>query len=314
MTTNAQKTLLALAAGAMFGTLGGAGMAAAASNIIYQDNFTGSSTTPLNGAAPTVDNGASATWTADNSGSSAGYIGFADSGYTSEGVGSGGGAAYLKFTPVSGNIYTLSAGLNAITGANPGTGNDWLSSGFLKTPNTVGRFDAPTSEGAYAWALLRTVANTPVAGQNDGTLFTGPGVDTYGQNFNNAVAGVNTLSTVLNTGGSTWTWQLFLNGAAVSPIEAFPTNPTITAVGIGNDGSVLNGQFSNFELSSSPVPEPATRCLFALGGLGLLLAIRKRKLAGVTAGRNSHILPWQIVPWQGVVNRLNDYQRLWDVR
>ncbi len=263
------------------GTLAMLGVTAGAvsgSTIIYQDSFTGSATTPLNGAVPTIDNGTSATWTADNSGSSAGYIGFADNGYTTEGLGSGGGAAYLKFTPVSGNIYTLSAGLNAITGANPGTGNDWLSIGFLKTPNTVGRFDAPTSEGAYAWALLRTVANTPVAGQQDGTLFTGPGVDTYGQNFNNAVAGVNTLSTVLNTGGSTWTWQLFLNGAAVSPIKAFPTNPTITAVGIGNDGSVINGQFSNFELTSSPVPEPATLGLFGLGGLGLLLASRKRKL------------------------------------
>lgn len=264
-------------AGMAIGTVAMLGSPASASNIIYQDSFTGSATTPLNGAAPTVDNGPSATWTADNSGSSSGYVGFADSGYTSEGLTSTGGAAYLNFSPVSGNIYTLSAGMNAITGLNPGTGNDWLSIGFLGTPKTEGRFDAPTSEGAYAWGLLRTVANNPVVGQHDGTLFTGPGASVYGQNFNNAVAGVNTLSTVLNTGGSTWTWQLFLNGVAASPIESFPTNPHITAVGIGNDGSVINGQFSNFELTSSPVPEPASLGLFAVGGLALVLVSGKRR-------------------------------------
>ena len=65
MTTNVQKILVALAVGAMF-TASGAAMAsmAAADTVIYQDNFSGSRSTSLNGAAPTIDNGPSATWTA----------------------------------------------------------------------------------------------------------------------------------------------------------------------------------------------------------------------------------------------------------
>ncbi len=253
-----------LLAAAVVGTLGVAATTASAS-IIYQDSFTGSASTSLNGAAPTTDNGTSTTWT-EGGGASGSYIGISSSGFTSDnGGGNGDGdVAYLGFTPSAGMEYTLSAGLN-VTYVNGG----WLSIGFLTTPTTSGnvRFDKP-GVGAVGWALL-------YGGSAGGTWFTGPGTSNGAANFS-APSGLNNVSLVLNTAASGWTVTVSDNGTLISSPLDVPDN--IMAVGIGNDGTVTDGTFSNFQLTAAPVPEPATLGLVGLGGLGLLLIGRKRKV------------------------------------
>ncbi len=264
----AAATLAAVACIGLAGT-------AWASTVIYQDNFSGSSSTPLNGAKPTVDNGTSTAWTATG-----GSTAFADSGYTSE-SNSAGAVAYLNFTPVSGHVYTLSAGLYTTSVYTPDPGWDWLAVGFVLNPTTTSGTSFvfnETAPGAYAFMQVYA----PGSASASGTAYSGPdgGNSPYIDPFNapsGTANGPQNVSIVLDTGASAWTYQFFDNGAAVSPIESFSSNPAITAVGLNTQGpNTVVGQVSNFELTSSPVPEPATLGLFAVGGLALVLIGRKR--------------------------------------
>lgn len=264
------------------GTLAMLGMTAgavSASNIIYQDSFPGTATTSLNGAAPTIDYGTSTTWTANT------YAVWSDSGYTNYTLDQSGktrDSAYLGFTPTSGQVYTLSATLT-ITSVDPGPGasNDFLDIGFpgniqagtnslggTSTLNTG--WDWPASiSNVYAspWVLLR--------GSGGGSYVTGPNTTgIVSLSSAAAIGSANNIAITLNTGASAWTYQVFDNGNPVSPVVTFTTNPTITAIGLQNAGVI--GTVSNFELTSSPVPEPASLALFAVGGLGLLLLKRRK--------------------------------------
>ncbi|MGC9261493.1 MAG: PEP-CTERM sorting domain-containing protein, partial [Phycisphaerae bacterium] len=274
------SSLMAMAAiaGAAVATLGMVASTSMASAVIYQDNFSGTSTTPLNGAAPTVDNGSSATWTANT------YAVWSDSGYTTYALDQSGktrDSAYLGFTPISGQVYTLSATLT-ITGVDSAPGNDSLDIGFpgniqagtnplggTSTLNTG--WDWPASiSNVYAspWVLLNA--------SGGGTYFTGPYTEGSGTMSSTAAVGsANNIAITLNTGASAWTYQVFDNSNAVSPVVTFTTNPTITAIGLQNAGVI--GTVSNFSLTDVAVPEPATLALAAAGGLVLLLLKRRRR-------------------------------------
>ena len=254
MNRNAQKTLAARAA------IVGTALAAfsvlpctASASTIYQDNFSGSKTAALNGAVPTIDNGPSGTtWTASGA--------WADSGYSSATTGRQN--AYLSFAPTSGQVYTLTAGLD-VTGAAPGQAdaNNWAALGFMTTQSTTGGWD---TSGASPWVLSAYNASW-------GGAFAGPAMNAM-QGFT-PTSGNNTYSIVLNTGSAAYSYQVFLTNSAVTNGKVgsgtFSTNPVIQAVGLEN--GLGNVQVTDFSLTSAPVPEPATLGLMALGGLGLLL-------------------------------------------
>ena len=263
MTTNVQKILVALAVGAMF-TASGAAMAsmAAADTVIYQDNFSGSRSTSLNGAAPTIDNGPSATWTAASAWADSGYINYSSGGRE---------AAYLSFTPAAGQVYALSAGLEGLgmNTSDPNPGDYWMGLGYLTSQSTTGAWD---NGGAQPWVMTSYEGNF--------ASVQGPGMANQQNAYIQTTSGANTMSLVLNTGSPAWSYDWYVTNSLLNDqlVESgtFSTNPAITAVGFEMDGQGID-QVSNFSLTDVAVPEPATLGLFALGGLGLLLISRKRK-------------------------------------
>ena len=259
---------MALAVAAVAGLAG-----TASASIIYQDNFSGSSSNPLNATSPSVD-ATGATWTADTGWRADGSQTAADA------ATNGSSDAYLPFTPSSGNIYTLSATMSpSLT-----SGSNWFALGF------VGSFSSATSttggavnngDGVNAWfadsgsgqlnAGPWLLMNSGWNGEDPNeSYFPGPGasgaVDFTGKSGD-------TVAIVLNTQSSAWTFQVFVNGTNVSPVIPFSSNPAITGVGLGQFAPAV-GSVSNFSLTS--VPEPATLGLCAVGGLGLLLLKRRR--------------------------------------
>ncbi|MHB1767247.1 MAG: hypothetical protein ACYCUV_05270 [Phycisphaerae bacterium] len=91
----------------------------ASASVIYSDNFPGTSTAALNGTSPATD-ATAATWSAPLA---PGSDGWAANGATTNTTTHA--AALLSFTPVSGNVYTLSATLDP-TGGN----SNWIALGF----------------------------------------------------------------------------------------------------------------------------------------------------------------------------------------
>lgn len=186
--------------------------------------------------------------------------------------------------PTSGQIYTLSATLTiSSVDTSNGAANDFLDIGFPGNieagNNPLG--DTSTLNTGWDWpANISNVSASPwvlLQGSGGGSYVTGPGTNGAGALSSAAAIGAaNKIAIVLNTGSSAWTYQVFDNGTAVSPVVSFATNPTITAVGLQNAGVI--GTVSNFELASSPVPEPAALGLMAAGAMGLLL-MRRRKTA-----------------------------------
>jgi hypothetical protein len=156
--------------------------------------------------------------------------------------------------------------------------DNWLALGFMNTQNTNTAFDANYQDPSQPAAADPWVSNSLNA--NGGTSFTGPG--TVGASAFANTSGVNNYEIVLNTGVSAWTYQIFQTNSSVTNklvgSGTFGTNPTITAVGLENGLGI--GQVSNFELTSSPVPEPATLGLFAIGGAsGVLMLLKRRRCA-----------------------------------
>ena len=224
------------------------GMACSASSVgmvsaatIYHDNFTGAAATPLNGSAPGVGP-AGVKWTAG--------LGWYDSG-TQSSSGAGNSNAYLPCTVTAGHVYTLSAGLNPKNA--PG---GWFGLGFISsTPPTGTTYWFAGSGGGYLNAgpwLLVTGTRGDTTG-NEGQYNPGPG-HSGGYTSFATTTGVQSVSIVLNTTGAHWTFQVFDQNKAVSPIVTFASNPVIVGVALGDNGNpIANGKVSNFSLTiSSP--------------------------------------------------------------
>ncbi len=245
----------------------GAGTASATVVTIYADNFTGSATTPLAGQAPTTDSGG-ATWTAATPSSSVQWM--ENGSVVNPPPSVNNIAVSLPLTPVSGGIYTASIVLAPTTNGN----QFFFGFGTFTGPNAAFPFYA----GYGPWM---SVADThPIS------TFAGP--NTQNQNSANMWASTipGTATVVLNTTAPDWTVQWSYSGNVNGPslgtysyTGASGANPNPTGItGVGFSSNSETGSVSDFSLTGpAPVPEPATLGLFAVGGMGLLLAARKRK-------------------------------------
>lgn len=255
VTTNAAIAGMTLAA---FAGLAGT----AAASTVYSDNFGGttlsSSPGSLNGAA----SGGSTTWTSD---SSAGWA--ANGTITTSSTSYASYAANLPFTPSSNEIYTLTETVdptNYNTAFTNGNYTPWIGIAFNTTAPTT-TAETPLNG---ATALMLDYYGIPYVS----TITNGAVVNAYPSNGGTQPQ---TLQIVLNTSGAAWTLNYY-DGATNVNTYTYTTNPTITAVSFGDSNAV--GSVSNFSLTATPVPAPATLGLVAIGGMALLLLKRRRQV------------------------------------
>lgn len=209
---------------------------------IYNETFSGLSTTDLNGTAPDTTTGgevwaASTNWNKDGS---------------TDAAASSNDNAFLAFTPTAGKVYTLSATLDTPVGPS------WAAIGFVEEANTTIDFWDNINAATVPWVLYRSSTNVD--------SFIGE-VGNWTTLDEGNHSGPITLSIELDTQGAAWTAEWFINGGSVRS-ETLGSNPTgITHVGLGRNAGT-SASFDNFSLTV--VPEPSSALFVALGGLALL--------------------------------------------
>jgi len=241
---------------------------------IYSQDFTTGSGTTLHGSAPTLANAfaggsSSASWNVLSNSATA----FINKDGT---IGGNQNTALLAFTPQSGYVYTLSATLTFT--ATPG---NWIALGFASHNPAQNAGSAKlTDTGATGPDGIAWMIANDATGNNE-QFFSGPGASP-GAGIGGAQglmsgAGTFTLSLNLDTTGSLWTISSFIDGTQLGTAFTYTANPTIAAVGLGQNslGAPGNVKWDTFDLSATTVPEPSA---FALAGIGAaMFALLRRK-------------------------------------
>jgi hypothetical protein len=255
--------------------------------LIYSNNFSLGGSGTLEGTAPTVANTfagglSTSKWVmpgySTNNGAflANGSINFAQ-----------GNSAVLSFTPQSGYVYTLNASITLTAGM-----ANWIGLGFSggPTPNQnqipgQSVFSDPNEGGGYDWLILNGKtdnvqyfaggkAANPMYASSTGGLLNG--------------AGTYSIEIQLDTIGTLWSEDAFINGVEVGSTNFLSTasNPTIKEVGITennpvteNNPGVGTATFNTIDLSAQPAPEPSVFALTGLGLIALLLFYKKLKPA-----------------------------------
>ena len=197
-------------------------------NIIYQDMFSGTAGTDLNGRTPdTVDTGGATwlaeptDWTIDGNGDLNSPLGVSS-------------CAFLPFVPVQGSIYTLSANMEVTASYN----QCWLGFGFAAAADTGGSIlSSPVN--AVGWIIIA------LQGLGPDLWFLGPGATgnvptTVGSPANS----LNSVTTILNTqdpSPANWTFTTSVDGVVVAgPIAFGGSGPVINYIVLGNNlGSTI---------------------------------------------------------------------------
>ncbi len=216
--------------------------AAIGAGVIYDENFLGAATDNLNGSTPDTDNsGNSSLWLASS--------GFKQDGTIPNNVALG---AFLPFTPVAGNTYTLSVSFANVAG----TSVNWLAAGFAKglpanAETGPNRFVEGNAIGR-AWTLYRasnaTNPNQAFSGGGTGGAVNWTGGPTNGGNVD--------LQIVLDTNPAIWTATYFAKRdtdgsyTMVAP-AANLTAQDIGAVGFARNTGDVTGKITNFTLETS---------------------------------------------------------------
>jgi hypothetical protein len=242
---------------------------------IYLDNFDGAAAADLNGTTPDV--GAN-NWAAHTAFDANGLVTPV----------SGGSSAVLPFTPVAGNVYTLTTSLRGVTG-----NTNWFGAGFVESvpanPQLSGngnRFIDGATVGK-AWMLFRgatTVAAPHQSLRGDAALGTfAAGTVPWAGGF--TAGGDIDLQIVLNAAGGPGTWkaQFF----AKRPADAGYTDvgggalalnaEDIGGVGIAYSNTGILGSVVHFSLESTPVPEPASVGMIGSGFAAVGLFVYRRR-------------------------------------
>jgi autotransporter-associated beta strand protein len=193
--------------------------AAYGQTTIYSDDFSGLSTSPLNGTTPDVT-ADDATWVAGN-------------GLRANGSTTAVYTAALPFQPQPNRIYNLSAILNSLsTTAND---NNWTGLGFLQVlpSNLAANFNNAQTQPAL-WAMSRSnMAQTTQFDQSFlGYAGSPPGATANG--VNSAGRSVDPVTLYLDTRNHDWEWRVDFNsdGSFERTESITSVFPTITQIGV----------------------------------------------------------------------------------
>lgn len=203
--------------------------AAAGADVIYQEDFGGSSEELLNGRAPAIAP-EGVTWVAGEDFKANGDIVWSGT--------NGGSTAYLPFEPQSGRVYVLSTTINITEGS-----SSWGALGFTRTQEDPdSRFFSDADADPVYWMISRH----PDAGTDNS--FVGP--DTAGADTSTTIS-ANNLKIILDTTSPTWVVKWIFNDTYTREVnvdENLKSYFNYVILGTTND---TNGSISSFSLEET---------------------------------------------------------------
>lgn len=185
------------------------------------------------------------------------------------------GAGYFANNP---GVYTLSSTI--LFGSGTPT-SSWFGIGFSTVAGASLSTNNLNDNGGFGWMILRLNGDA-VTFRNGGT---GSSVPATAAATGVDLGAANTLRLTLDTSGTSWVLHAFLNnyefdlnGASAGTGHTWtgsgiPDIRTI-AMSTGANGGGVNGIADDFQLTFTPVPEPASSALL---GLASLLPLLRRK-------------------------------------
>lgn len=212
--------------------------------LIYSNAFNGGAVS-VNRAAPTLSTndagGTSSAWWTVLDSTSTNYL------YRNGSIGIGKNTSLLPFTPEDGYVYTLTASVTVPTM----TAGQWITMGFAEYNPPLNTAPDPRFNTSYVngnpWTYLTEGSGGdyffPLIGTSTGNAQLMPAPGTY------------TVQLELDTTGAQWKSSEFVNGTQVGATYTYSSNPTITAIGVGqttlNSGAGIQWNYLTLEAAGT---------------------------------------------------------------